>query len=491
MPIFGRSGLPDWTQGTATATNLSATVPFVGATLTSIDPTTGASLWVAGRGDFFTIAGIGGVMIASVNTANQITLVQPWPFATQTTQPYAIIRMAFPATGSIAKAITDLQNTGGASNPNTISVIDDGTARVALENVAGVPTIAVGPTGTALGSLLAAIQINAVTGVLSFPQGYFSGADWNRNRLINGGFDVWQNGLTFTVAVSTFVYVADQWKVQNQSATNTFAINRVAALTGFASQWAMQLTGVFDAGQRVVFAQPLEAQPIADLAGGTVAISFDINATTTAGTLTGLVWFSCNATIDDGGYANSTTQYAFTIPAGTGRVSVIIPAAQTANLKFGAQLRIAINQNGVGGTVAISLGGMQLEKGPLANPFSPKPIQQEIRDCERYFQSSYDLNVAPGTAPALTGFGSVTQIACIYASVQCSFKTKMRNDPTIFLYSSNSGTVGKMFNATLSADLAAIVNYFNQNGFITIVNNVSVAVNSYVLAAWSANSRLV
>ena len=48
-----------------------------------------------------------------------------------------------------------------------------------------------------------------------------------------------------------------------------------------------------------------------------------------------------------------------------------------------------------------------------------------------------------------------------------------------------------MFNATLSADLAAIVNYFNQNGFITIVNNVSVAVNSYVLAAWSANSRLV
>ena len=98
MTIATGRGMPDWTVGTATATNGSANVSFAAASLVSTDPATNAQVYVVGRGDIFVVPGVGAKVISSVTAANNIVLVEPWTYATQAGVAYAIIRMSFPAT---------------------------------------------------------------------------------------------------------------------------------------------------------------------------------------------------------------------------------------------------------------------------------------------------------------------------------------------------------------------------------------------------------
>ena len=41
---------------------------------------------------------------------------------------------------------------------------------------------------------------------------------------------------------------------------------------------------------------------------------------------------------------------------------------------------------------------VQLEAGPVPTPFERKLLDQTIIDCQRYYQKSYDIGTAPGTA---------------------------------------------------------------------------------------------
>jgi hypothetical protein len=91
----------------------------------------------------------------------------------------------------------------------------------------------------------------------------------------------------------------------------------------------------------------------------------------------------------------------------------------------------------------IYITGVQLEVGEKATPFEHKSFSQELNDCLRYFEKSYNYGTAPGTVT------DVGMIALRKSSTESTIYdinlmyTHKRAAPTVVLYSPGSGSSGK------------------------------------------------
>ena len=106
--------------------------------------------------------------------------------------------------------------------------------------------------------------------------------------------------------------------------------------------------------------------------------------------------------------------------------------------------------------------GVQLELGEKATAFSHEPFSVTLAKCQRYFETSYP----PGTS-----VGSVSNTAPTAQCVKTNsfrawqdFKVTKRATPTVKFYSSNSGTVDKLYNASDAADVNVIADNHSENG---------------------------
>ena len=89
------------------------------------------------------------------------------------------------------------------------------------------------------------------------------------------------------------------------------------------------------------------------------------------------------------------------------------------------------------------LTGIQLEVGEKATPFEHKSFSQELNDCLRYFEKSYNYGTAPGTVTdnGMIGLRKSSATSAIY-DINLFYAHK-RTTPTIVLYSPGSGASGK------------------------------------------------
>jgi hypothetical protein len=376
---------PNYTAGTASVSSGSRTVTFTNANLVQTDATTGIQSSVCTVGDRFSIVGVAAAIIESIDSASQITLDVPWSGASQTNAAYKIYRYSTPAQGVVLAAANQAVTQGQDSNPDLSRAIDDGTARLKLRLKGGAASLAVGPTGTADASLVEGVDIST-SGVVSFPNGVIPPADWSVNRAINGGLDIWQSGTSYTFTNTTAQYVADQWYV-TPGATGA-VVSKITAPSGFSGPYAINLqnTGV-TVNNYSQFQQRFESQALYDLDGADITVSFDANASTSAGTLSGRVYLMCNTATDNGTFSTTLTNVSFTVPTGSGRVAVTLPGANTAGVAKGAAISIRFTQNTSTGNHNISIGAVKVEKGSVASPWSPKPIAQEWQDCMYFFQT--------------------------------------------------------------------------------------------------------
>jgi hypothetical protein len=87
--------------------------------------------------------------------------------------------------------------------------------------------------------------------------------------------------------------------------------------------------------------------------------------------------------------------------------------------------------------------GVKLEASPLPTPYVRLPISQELMRAQRYYQKSYDLGTALGTA-TVTGSLAYPSIysTTVYNGASVPLKTTMRCDPSITIYNTNTGTPG-------------------------------------------------
>lgn len=309
-------------------------------------------------------------------------------------------------------------------------------------------------TGVATPSIL---SVGADSSVLMADSTQTAGLRWQKvfalkNYLINGNFDIWQRGTTW----STPAYTADRWAwplIGNGAGTvsqivgagGVGAVNSIYGLSLNVSGASSTSSPTIE--QRIESVTTLQAQQVTFSAyvGGTVGKSYTVQLTQHYGT---------------GGSPSAdvtTTLGSFTIGgAGWGKVSftTTVPVASgTLGTNGDDCLKVQI----VGALSALytfNLAQVQLEPGGVATAFEYKPFAHILRDCQRYYHKSYEQGTNPGTA---TGRGTLRYAAFTTGTGEQNpiawYPCEMRKEPTLTFYS-ELGSAGFIRDLTAASDLA-------------------------------------
>ena len=137
--------------------------------------------------------------------------------------------------------------------------------------------------------------------------------------------------------------------------------------------------------------------------------------------------------------------------------------------------------------------GVQLEAGSTATDFERRPIGTELALCQRYFETSYPIGTAVGTATevnsayqymmALSGVATTGQI-------YVPLKATKRAAPTIVMYSGLSGASGKVYEYNGSSDRAALSQFIGTNSFVGYSTSLTGSGNVNFSFQWTASSEL-
>lgn len=290
------------------------------------------------------------------------------------------------------------------------------------------------------------------------------------NKLINGDFDIVQRNITQTASgYGSF----DRWSYEIAGSTqvvsrqsHTLGASLVNKSTFFSR---VVVTSVANAANYCLQNQRIEN--VRSYAGKTVTVSFIAKADAvkniaiefaqvfgTGGSPSAVV-----TAIGSQKIALTTTFARYTasiaIPGISGKTlgtagndylqfTIWFDAGST----FNARTATLGQQSGT-----FDIGQMQIQEGTLASPFDYRPIGLELFLCERYYETSYNVGVVPGTATSIgaPGFRLVNAGTSTIARIPIFFKVMKRATPTVTTYSVNSGTAGQIYDVTGAVDVAA------------------------------------
>ncbi len=225
-----------------------------------------------------------------------------------------------------------------------------------------------------------------------------------KNKIINGAFDIWQRGTSFTTGNAAYVYTADRWLTYFYG-NNTSSVTQQTFTPGTApvSGYEGQFFGRFNSTNTANFFS-YRIEDVRTLAGQTATFSFwaksNSNQTITATVSQnfGSGGSATVASVISGSPALTTSwqrfSYTAAIPSISGKT---VGTSSYVLLEFVG----AINN-------AVDIWGVQLEAGSVATPFQTATgtIQGELAACQRYYwRSGGDSGYQPfglGRATATT-----------------------------------------------------------------------------------------
>jgi hypothetical protein len=266
-----------------------------------------------------------------------------------------------------------------------------------------------------------------------------------RNKLINGGFDIWQRGAgPFNLTTTT--YGADRFAGFRQGGVAGLTSTRVDSdLNGFRYFNRLQRTSGNTSTATNYFGASFESNAFSiPLRGKPLVFSFyarrGANYSGTSGTLFRLYWATGTGT--DLAFATATTgevttSLDFNLTTSWVRYQMVIPAVPsttTATRYFFEWIPTGT----AGANDYVDLTGLQLEEGTVATSFEQRPIGTELALCQRYYWRSISGGVYTYFAT-----GSAQNTSTIFAST--SLPVTMRISPT-------------------SIDIPALANFWVENG---------------------------
>jgi hypothetical protein len=207
------------------------------------------------------------------------------------------------------------------------------------------------------------------------------------NGVINGGFDIWQRGTSFTSAT---VYTADRWMKGGASASTVS--RQSSGLTGFNYCARVQRNSGSSSTSYIDFATAMETEESLRFAGQTVVLSFWARAGSNyssassafrvrliGGTGTDQTVFS--------GYTGSADQIDQTLTITTSWVRYSVTGTVSSSITeltpyFGFQPVGTASTNDY-----FEITGVQLERGSVPTAFnrSGGTLQGELAACQRYY----------------------------------------------------------------------------------------------------------
>jgi hypothetical protein len=222
-----------------------------------------------------------------------------------------------------------------------------------------------------------------------------------KNKIINGGFDIWQRATSLSSTTTGDQFLADRFFFTRYG-TGTYSASRQAFTPGnniinYESQYFLRLTTSV-AGD-VGIAQKIE--DVRTLAGQTATLSFW--AKTSSNSTIQQIYFIQN--FGSGGStevvsSNSVSQDILSTTSSwtryTSTVNIPSISGKTVGTSSSLMIRIDPSQSFVGD---FDIWGIQLEKGSIATEFEQRFIGDEIRMCQRYYHQD-SLTVIDGYASA-------------------------------------------------------------------------------------------
>jgi hypothetical protein len=133
-----------------------------------------------------------------------------------------------------------------------------------------------------------------------------------------------------------------------------------------------------------------------------------------------------------------------------------------------------------------TLSQPQLEPGQFATPFEHRDIGDELRRCQRYYETSYNTGVAPGAVSASTWLTSA-QATSNYLNINGGFATPKRGSPAFTAYSPGNGAVGF---ASVDGVNRAVTVAANEKAFRIRIENISTTVDQFMTVHWTASAEL-
>ena len=202
----------------------------------------------------------------------------------------------------------------------------------------------------------------------------------HRNKLINGGFDIWQRGTTFNDSVG--YYSADRWLIglggtgtdvtvfknrfQSNGVTYLAYQSNSTTMTAHASMISQKIEGAEQFANKT-FTMSIDAK----VTSGTLPVKFRVRVRSGDGTVEHEEYSAESVFTTTMERINHT----FSIP------SYVYTEGTNESVEFGLVTSdIAPNY-----AYVISTSLWQVEEGSVATPFEQRPIAYELSLCQRYY----------------------------------------------------------------------------------------------------------
>jgi len=307
-----------------------------------------------------------------------------------------------------------------------------------------------------------------------------------RNKIINGGFDIWQRGTSFT-NLGLFNFPSDRWLNYNDGSGGTRVYSRqtftpgTAPVAGYEAQYFFRYN---ESSATTGATSNLLDQRIEDvrtLAGQTVTISFWAKADANRTISTGMEQVfgsggSSTVTYASASHSVTTSWQRFSHTLSLGSLS-----GKTIGTNSFLMLRFFFPVNVI---QTIDIWGVQLEAGSVATPFEQRPIGTELALCQRYY-----YRLAQNTGRYGAGYAKTTTTA----DVIIDFPVTMRTNPSALEQSGTAGDylIAYQNSAVAGSSVPTFTNATVKNGTVNFtVGAVLTAGNGVIAGPNGANSYL-
>lgn len=318
------------------------------------------------------------------------------------------------------------------------------------------------------------------------------------NYLINGGFDFGQRQAPGTLTTyATGTYSADRWRGYTENASYQYQRQDGTAETGLTSKYFGGFKKITSTG-KMFFFQILEGINTVPLRSKTVIFQCQMKASSAKTIRMGIFELQNAGTIDTVPNPIITAAGANTVDPTMGTNVAIITAAQsksvtTAMQTFSVLVTVPSNsknlicaiwtdsQFAANDILYVAEAGLYV--GGVTTTWIPKLVTQEILLCQRYYFSTFPLDVAPATntGSVLGCFrfiaGKAGATSQFYTSL---LPAQMFTTPTYTFYNPNAANA-QVRDSTAAADCSGTVaggNKSDKNLTIFCTGNVGTAIGN-------------
>jgi len=263
------------------------------------------------------------------------------------------------------------------------------------------------------------------------------------NILINGGFEIWQRGTSFSAPASA-AYLSDRWKIDTSESANVTVTKETSVLdaVGLASMKVV----ITSAGASKYWLVQQNIENFADYRGKTVTVSVRVNTSIASAVRVAIgdSAASASSSFHTGGGGWETLSVTFTVDAAATAMAVTVGMTTAGDKKNGTYY----------------FDNAMLTVGSSVASFVSTDPALDFARCQRYYFKTFDI----GTTPAQNSGTNIGALAYTVRttgvfndSTNLTYPVKMRIVPTITTYSPVAASAAWGNASTAGASGAATV----------------------------------